>query len=188
MGGKRLNMFCDFETTGKWADSDYVIAIACIVDEKVFYEKCKPLKFKDNMASNIHGISYFEMQRSKDAIEMFVELIKWFKSINNSDYAFNFIAHQPNGFDWNMICATIFQLDDDTLTYKWRRLFHGNIYSTFDMSRSMGYKKNSLKHWQARLNFELDHHDALSDARACKIIWENLNEYRNFEGAQQTLI
>lgn len=188
MDGERLDMFCDVETTGKLADSDYVVSIACIVGEKVFYEKCKPLKFKKDMAVEIHGISFFEMWRSKDAMDVFVELIKWLRSINNSDYAFNFIAHQLNGFDWKMICATIFQLDDDTLIYEWRKLFHGNIYSTIERARSMGYKQNSLKHWQARLDFKLDHHDALSDARACKIIWENLNEYRNLEGTQQTLI
>lgn len=171
-----MKVFVDVESTGKYyQDRDSVISLAMVCGNDEFYQKCKPLYFKDDMAIHIHGISVFEMQRAQSPSDMFSNALDW---LLERDDQHEFWAHQLNGFDWRFILSTLFQisiLDGHGMYFKWLKLFDTyNVQSTITLGRESGYKKNSLALWQQRLKFELDHHDALSDARGCKYVHDFL--------------
>jgi DNA polymerase III epsilon subunit-like protein len=51
-----------------------------------------------------------------------------------------------------------------------------NLISTVQMGRNAGHKKNNLKAWAERLNFNLNHHDDESDALCALEIYKHLSK------------
>ncbi len=53
-------------------------------------------------------------------------------------------------------------------------MLHKEWQCTVKLSRSLGFYPNKLSDCCARLNIPLQHHDALSDAKACAMLYINL--------------
>lgn len=69
--------------------------------------------------------------------------------------------------------------DDTEMVWAFWKLFHPDesFLSTVMMGREAGYKTNRLPDWAERLNFVLDHHNAMSDTLCCLEVFKKLRFY-----------
>ena len=125
-----------------------------IIDE--YHTLIKPPKNEYNWHNiQVHGISENDTKNSKRFNEMFPEIEK---RISNKLV----IAHNES-FDRNTLIKTMndYHIDYSELNIseKWE--------CTMKIYRKKGYKPASLDACCKHENIELNHHEALSDARAC---------------------
>jgi DNA polymerase III epsilon subunit-like protein len=82
-----------------------------------------------------------------------------------------FICHSNSAFDWKYLIAQSFHINR---LYDFRKAFHWDKYeSTLNKARKSikGLRSYSLDNLAHYLDIDLDHHSAISDARACKEIY-----------------
>jgi DNA polymerase III epsilon subunit-like protein len=168
-----MNCFIDVETTGldPWRNSVIEIGFSiCDGYNELEYHvmRCKP---DDGPvcwtieAEKIHGIVRASLKEEPRKIaENFIDICSKYKNLS-------FICHANAYYDWNMMKSFMFKQD---FYYEFRQLFSFNNYqSTISMARE--YIKNSpspvfesanLHMICSKIGIELEHHNALSDARA----------------------
>lgn len=155
----------DFETATGYANSACAVGIVTvengiIIDE--FYSLIQP---PDNeyWFSNIkvHGI------RPQDTVSA-PAFYKVFPEIQSRIEDSIVVAHNES-FDRNVLKKSMetygLYYDEFNFMMKWE--------CTCRIYRAKGYKPANLKACSERNNIELNHHDALSDARACALLYLN---------------
>lgn len=168
-----MNCFIDVETTGldPWRNS--VIEIGFSICNGYEEIECHAMRCKPDEgnicwtieAEKIHGIVRASLKEEPRKIaENFINICSKYKNLS-------FICHANAYYDWNMIKSFMFKQD---LYYEFRGLFSfDNYQSTISMAReyiknspSPAFESANLREICSKLNIELDHHSALSDARA----------------------
>ncbi len=181
---KVTNVFIDIETTGFPVFGASVIALGCVCDSPdgddrgTFYETAKPTSKKhwSPHAEEVHGFSYKEAMKFQDPKLMLLNFMTFIDKYRNKDgWPMNFWYHGRNGFDFNHLFAMFFSAGWRVQFYK---LFnYPYIYSTLDLVKSkVKIPKYNLKACCDYFGIELDHHNALSDAKACHQLWEKCEE------------
>lgn len=146
-----------------------------LCDEKTFYARPKSRRGWTSKAEEIHGFSYGEAmafpETRKTAIEILYFLLP-FKQQDNSPLLF--VSHDINSFDFRHL-ESFFAFEN--LKNSFDKVFNiKNKESTINMARNAGYSDNKLDIWADRIGFELDHHEAESDRKACSKVYRFLKE------------
>lgn len=158
----------DFETATYERSSACAVAIVTIengiiVDE--YYSLIQPpgnYYYYNN--SEIHGIS------SRDTKDIGT-FDAYYTEIHNRLLGKTVVAHNES-FDRSVLksCLSHYGLSSEDL------LLDNNWECTLQIYRSLGFYPNRLSDCCKRLNIPLQHHEALSDARACAKLYLNYLE------------
>ncbi|MEX1035328.1 MAG: 3'-5' exonuclease [Sneathiella sp.] len=145
----------DFETAGHAADSACAIGLVRveagrIIREEAFFIRPPSSEF---YFTHIHGLTWEHVAEEPDFGALWPALEPWFEGVD-------FLAAHNSGFDSRVLrnCCTRYGLDTPQIDFT----------CTVQLARRM---------WEVRptklpivahfLGLELDHHNALSDSRAC---------------------
>jgi len=173
----------DIETSGRDPWRNEIIQIATIIADKEFkvvktfnkYLKPERRSYWDEGAEKIHGITWNKSRCFDNRDSVLNEYIHFLNS-NCPDGGHSFVAHalpfrsSIDFFDRNFLFAFFWVRDLRTDFYK---LFpEGKTISTIHKKRKLATQRYQIKDqklstWADKLNFELDHHDALSDTKCC---------------------
>ncbi|MFN8284709.1 MAG: 3'-5' exonuclease [Chitinophagales bacterium] len=109
----------------------------------------------------VHGITSKHTYNTPTFDELYPEIYK--RLLHK-----NIVAHNES-FDRSVLrgCISHYGLSSKGLS------LHKQWQCTVKLYRSLGYWHNKLSDCCARLNIPLNHHDALSDARACALLYLN---------------
>lgn len=155
----------DFETATGSMDSACAIALVTVTDGVITDEFYKLIQPPDNQYwySNIrvHGIT-------PEMTESALGFYAIYPEVKKRMMGKIVVAHNEQ-FDRNVLKRTMwmYRLDYDELLLSDRWECTCRIY------RSLGYKPADLRTCCERQNIELNHHEALSDARACAKLYLN---------------
>ncbi|HRG36744.1 MAG: exonuclease domain-containing protein [Chitinophagales bacterium] len=157
----------DFETATSQPYSACAVGIISVQDSVITDEfECliqppKNLYFQQN--TKVHGLSANDTKHALAFDNVFVE-------IQQRLIGKQVVAHNES-FDRNVLkqCIAHYQLSSKGL------LLHRNWNCTVKLSQHLGYSPNKLSDCCQRFNIPLQHHDALSDARACAILFMQLS-------------
>lgn len=167
-----FRIYCDIESTGfDWLRNDICSIAMIVTDDSLnikseFYETVKPdfNKFYSEDAEKIHGFSKSELatfQNPKNLCRNILNFLKEFKS----DYPQLFISHALRQFDYRFI-EGLFRKQN--MQYDlWKIIRQDYQRSTIEEARKAKFTDNKLNAWARFLDINLDHHNALSDTRAC---------------------
>jgi len=168
----------DIESTGFDALSNSVITIGCLVNDKEYLLKAKPESKEKwgTSAEEVHGISYDEAMTFPSARHTAEELLSIIPK--NSIFVCHAKKIQGSFFDWRMMMG--FFLKNSSI-YEWRKRFMNTHDSSMNMASTLILAKEKLQLENYKLNtvaeyyeIELEHHNALSDARATNEIYKQL--------------
>ena len=179
------NVFIDLETTGFPVFGASVIALGCVCvtpdgeDGGTFYETAKPTskKYWSKHAEEVHGFTYKQAMKFQDPKLLAVSFMKFINEYRNKDgWPMNFWYHGRNAFDFNHLFAMFFSAGFRTQFYKMFNSPH--VYSTLDLVKNnVKIPKYNLQACCDHFGIELDHHNALSDAKGCHQIWRKCQEF-----------
>jgi DNA polymerase-3 subunit epsilon len=163
----------DFETATSARHSACAVGIVTvelgiITDE--YYTLIQP---PDNFYSyhniRVHGITSGHTANKDTFDELYPEIYK--RLLHK-----NIVAHNES-FDRNVLknCISYYGLSSQGLS------LHKNWQCTVKVSRNLGFYPNKLSDCCKRLNIPLQHHEALSDARACALLYLKLSQQEESE-------
>ncbi|RZJ28204.1 MAG: DNA polymerase III subunit epsilon [Flavobacterium sp.] len=149
----------DFETATGYPHSACAVGIVTVDNGEITEEFYTLIQPPDNefWYGNImcHGIKPVQTLKEKTFDDHFPEIRKRL-------FGRKIVAHNES-FDRNVLSKTMkyygLYYDELEIADKWE--------CTCRIYRSKGYKPANLKYCSDRNNIELNHHEALSDARAC---------------------
>ena len=156
----------DFETATYHGHSACAVGIVTVEHDVItdeFYTLIQPPQnFYSYHNIRVHGITPAHTQDVGTFDEHYVEIYK--RLLHRK-----VVAHNES-FDRSVLrqCIAHYGLSSQGL------FLHKNWECTVKISRSLGYAPNKLSDCCARFNIPLQHHEALSDARACAKLYLNL--------------
>lgn len=181
----KYRSYIDCETTGFCATRNDIVSLACIVTDNdfnivgEFYETCRPEfnNFYSQDSEKIHGYSQRDMYNFQSRRNLCIKMLKFFKPFKSDiNIPHVFVQHALRNFDYNFVNWAFIKED---LQYSLYKILRGDYQeSTIVKAREMGIKENKLDQWAKRINFDLQHHDALSDAKCCLYVDKYLAEVR----------
>lgn len=148
--------------------SDYTLGRELLVRSQP-----RSAKYFTDRAQEVHGISYWKAMTFQSPKESCLEILHWMKP-NLERFPLEFVYHGNGNLDWRWLTAHFRKEEMEASIQK--AFSKDRITSTVSMSRKNlknleNHKLNTVaKHY----NIELDHHNALSDARACAQIYCNI--------------
>ncbi len=155
----------DFETATHEAHSACAVGIVTvehgiIVDEYHTFIQ-PPNNFYSYHNIRIHGITSKHTEHTATFNDLYPEIYK--RLIHKQ-----IVAHNEN-FDRSVLrkCIQHYGLSSKGLS------LHKQWQCTVKLYRSLGYRHNKLSDCCSRLGIPLQHHEALSDARACALLYLN---------------
>jgi len=174
----------------------------------VFQRRVRPpfLSFNtwSKEAEGVHGISFDKVLNFTPNDQFCYELLCFLSKYKHPDnFPQPFVCHaSPNGkprfgkngkpdggyeihpwfdyyfLEWAMRKARF--ENGQEMVWSFYKIFNGKIrYSTVEMGRKAGYTSNKLNTWAERLNFDLKHHDDLSDMLCALEIFKLLHNKNN---------
>jgi DNA polymerase-3 subunit epsilon len=155
----------DFETATGQYHSACAVGIVTVENDIIkdeFYTLIQPPdNFYSNQNIQVHGITSRHTAQVPTFESFYPEIYK--RLLHRTVVAHN------EGFDRNVLksCIGHYRLSSKGL------LLHKNWECTVKISRSLGYYPNKLSDCCNRHNIPLQHHEALSDARACAQLYLN---------------
>lgn len=204
---RRFSFFCDLETSGSCPIKNGVISASILVTDSklnvidVFSSKVRPPNLNPDTwsleAEGIHGQSIGDVKNYISNDQFCYNLLCFLSKYKRpDDFPQPFIFHasrrgwkMPYGwkiwpyFDYHFLewCFRKAKFENgQEMVWSFYKLFSPNkLFSTVEMGRAAGYKKNNLKSWAERIGFELKHHDDLSDVYCCLEVFKYLG---GFEG------
>lgn len=138
--------------------------------EAVFYSRPTSAKYFTEGAQKVHGISYFKAQTFPLRRESCMSMLHWLKPLMG-EFPLPFIYHGTGRLDHSWL-QWHFRKED--LDNSFNKAFPESLVeSTLGMARKNlkqldNHKLGTLAEYY---KIDLDHHEALSDARACAQIW-----------------
>lgn len=163
----------DFETATFKPHSACAVGIITVENDIIVDEFATLIQPPDNFYSyqniRVHGIMSKHTANTATFNELYPEIYK--RLLHR-----NIVAHNES-FDRNVLknCISYYGLSSHGLS------LHKNWKCTVKVSRSLGFYPNKLSDCCKRLNIPLQHHDALSDARACAMLYLNLSQQEDSE-------
>lgn len=155
----------DFETATYKPHSACAVGIvtveqSVIVDEYVTLIQ-PPQNYYAWQNIRVHGITSKHTAYTDTFDELYPEIYK--RLLHK-----HIVAHNE-AFDRSVLrgCISHYGLSSKGLS------LHKQWQCTVKLYRSLGYQRNKLSDCCERLNIPLQHHDALSDARACALLYLN---------------
>lgn len=170
----KYRMYIDVETTGFCHWRNDVVSIAIVVTDldfhvkDEFYETARPSfgRFYTEKSEEIHGFSKSEMMTFQEPRKLCINILKFLLPYKDENNVPNiFVQHALRQFDW-LFVETLFRKNELEFSW-WKVAAQDRQESTILKGRKAGYKKNKLNQWADRLGLELNHHDALDDAKMC---------------------
>lgn len=171
----------DIETTGFNQSKNDIIQLAAVLMDndfniiKEFNEFMKPVypQYWSVKAEKIHRISIEKAMQFQDRRLALIKLMHLVKEYIDL-FPLAFIYHGKGGFDYRFLKDKFIS---EGLVSKFEMMFNSDqVESTVEMASkylfSEDYKLSTLC---KKFNIELNHHDALSDARACALIYRELS-------------
>lgn len=171
-----MKFFADFETNGLFKNS-HPLSIGVIVTNDDLKEIDRfqtmisiPEKTKwSEEAAAVHGYTQEQCINAPDRRMMAYALngfIASYGSVTNKD---EFIFHARNNFDWNILISWL-------MDYNGCLKCSNNLVpvSTIDLIKEHGLQvteNNKLDTWMKYLEHNFKHHDAMSDAEACLVLY-----------------
>ena len=155
----------DFETATYHAHSACSVGIVTVENGIITDEFTTLIQPPDNFYSyhniRVHGISSKDTEDIGTFEEHYVEIYK--RLLHR-----NVVAHNES-FDRNVLRRSIshYGLSSKGLS------LHKSWECAVKISRGLGYSPNKLSDCCKRFNIPLQHHEALSDARACAMLYLN---------------
>lgn len=143
--------------------------------EQVFYSAPTSAKYFTEGARKIHGFSYFKAQTFPLRRESCISMLQWLKPLMPL-FPLSFVYHGTGRLDHSWL-QWHFRKED--LDQSFNKAFpEAQVESTLSMARNHlkqleSHKLNVLADFYG---IKLDHHDALSDARACAQIYCNIKK------------
>lgn len=184
MLNSKYRLYIDVETTGFCHWRNDIIAIAIIVTDQSFhqkaefYETARPSfdKYYSKDAEKIHGFSKAELLTFQEPRKLCINILKFLVPFKHEmNYPNIFVQHALRQFDY-LFTETLFRKNELEFSW-WKVAAQDKQESTILKGRKAGYKKNKLDEWAKRLDLDLDHHNALSDTRACLEIDKYLSAF-----------
>lgn len=172
--------FFDVETTGFDYWNCSIISLACIILEKnpsykivgqfLQYSRHESDKHWSKDAEKVHNISPSQSLSFKPQKNLCTELLYFLKDFQSDSLDLPFWYHGKNKFDYKFIEAMMFKQE---LYWQWNKVFRiQNVDSTHRLAKqNLQLKNYQLSTVCEHLGIELNHHEAMSDANACKEIW-----------------
>lgn len=148
----------DFETSGNYPGAACAIGLVRVEKQEIVgteYRLIRPPK-KNIRFTNIHGITWNDLQHEPDFGEVWDDIAHWFDGVD-------FIAAHNAGFDKSVLrgCADIYCTEPP----------HAPYVCTVRLARKIwNLRPTRLPDVCSFLGIELDHHNAMSDAEACASI------------------
>jgi len=158
----------DFETATYKSHSACAVGIVTVEHGIITDEYYTLIQPPDNFYSyhniQVHGITSKHTANADAFDELYPEIYK--RLLHK-----NIVAHNES-FDRNVLknCISHYGLSSKGLS------LHKNWQCTVQVSRNLGYFPNKLSDCCQRFNIPLQHHEALSDARACALLYLKLSE------------
>jgi DNA polymerase III epsilon subunit-like protein len=169
-----FRIYADVETTGFCPIRNDIVSIAIVIADSDFnvvselYETVKPEfnQFYSDDAENIHGFSKKDLQSFQSPFDCSMKVLQFLKPFKDKDnFPRLFVYHALRQFDFLFLEWFFIKLN---LQYSLYKIIRGDFTrSTIKVGRTKGYKRNGLKDWAERIDIDLEHHNALSDTRAC---------------------
>lgn len=159
----------DFETATYHRHSACAVGIVTVEHNIITDEYYTLIQPSDNFYSyhniRVHGITSKHTANIGAFDKFYPEIYK--RLLNKT-----VVAHNES-FDRNVLknCISHYGLSAKGLS------LHKNWQCTVKLSRSLGFYPNKLSDCCTRLNIPLQHHEALSDARACAQLYLNLFQH-----------
>lgn len=141
--------------------------------EAVFYSRPTSSKYFTEAARRVHGFSYFKAQSFPTRRESCISMLNFLKPLIDS-FPLGFVYHGNGGLDYKWLLE---HFRKEEIHASWTKAFpEARVESTLGMARQHLKQLNShkLNEVAAFYKIHLDHHDALSDARACAQIYCNI--------------
>lgn len=160
----------DFETATYQANSACAVGVVSvengIITDEYYTLIQPPNNFYSYQNIRVHGIASKDTRNTGTFEDCYEEIHK--RLVGKT-----VVAHNES-FDRNVLknCISHYGLSSKGL------LLHKNWECTVKIYRSLGFHPNKLSDCCARLNIPLQHHEALSDARACAKLY--LNYLQNY--------
>ncbi|MFN8296416.1 MAG: 3'-5' exonuclease [Chitinophagales bacterium] len=167
----------DFETATYHAHSACSVGIVTVENGIITDEFTTLIQPPDNFYSyhniNVHGITSKDTKDTGTFEQHYVEIYK--RLLHRK-----VVAHNES-FDRNVLKRSIsyYGLSSKGLS------LHKSWECTVKIYRSLGFHPNKLSDCCVRLNIPLNHHEALSDARACAKLY--LNYLQNYSIEQKII-
>lgn len=184
-----MKVIIDVETTGFDPYRNDIISLAALlVDEKLrlvdeFYQTVQAdteNQWYSEDAEKVHGFTKTHInsfQPVKEFQRRFLQFLGPYKNMQ-------MIYHARASFDWKFLLAHFVKTDNHYQLYK--HVTGSNNLSTISVARrhkvSLGLTSLSLDNLCRHIGFDLDHHNALSDAYGCfhvlrffykELLWED---------------
>ena len=190
----KYHIYCDFETTGFDPIRNFPIVLALVVADCDFkiqdqlVQKIRPGIINDiswsKEAEVVHGFTKDEAWEFPTQHIAVNNILKFFKPFVSKSPQL-FVCHANDRmwwqkeqgcyntpwFDYWFMWWMFYKAGCDQL-YKIIRT--ENMQSTVKLGRDAGFKKNKLDAWADRLDYKLNHHDALADTLFCLHLHKHL--------------
>lgn len=155
--------------------------------ESIYYFKPRSAKYFTEAAQAVHGISYFKAMTFPDPKKSCIDILHWLTPIKNY-FPLDFVNHGNGKLDYRWMLETYKRAD---LQSSYNKAFmESRVHNTIAMAKEYLahipeskvinpvnqklYTRYSLRNIADFYNIKLDHHEALSDARACAQIYCNI--------------
>ncbi|HQV76846.1 MAG TPA: 3'-5' exonuclease [Chitinophagales bacterium] len=153
----------DFETATQHGHSACAVGIVTVEHSLIVDEYQTLIQPPENYYAyhniRVHGITAKQTANTATFEDLYPEI---YKRLLHKQV----VAHNEN-FDRTVLrkCIQFYGLSSKGL------FLHKQWQCTVKLYRSLGYQHNRLSDCCARLNIPLQHHNALSDARACALLY-----------------
>lgn len=168
--------FTSFDKIGgdliKWAMIE-ILEDFTLGREKEWSLKAYSTKHFTEGAQKVHGISYWQASQFPERLEVLREIWTWTKEISPDPIPL--VYHGTGNLDPAWLRHTF--MKEDLEPHFWT-LFGQETESTLSLARKnlKALPNHKLNTVADHYGIELDHHDALSDARACALIYCNIKK------------
>ncbi|MBE9542538.1 MAG: hypothetical protein IMF01_09485 [Proteobacteria bacterium] len=161
-----------------------------------FYSRPRGTKYFTENAQKIHGISYFKAIEFPEPRDACLSILQWYKPLIDK-FPIDFVNHANGALDLKWVDQL---MRNNDLIDSWQQVHNGaEVINTIKMAKTYldflkpsktinpvshkPYGKHSLINIADYYDIDLTHHDALSDAKACAIIYCNMKrEHKTFTG------
>lgn len=177
-----ITSFTDVETTGLDPLSSSVLSLAVVIDvdgreQDSFYQYARPEsshKWSEG-AQKIHGITWEQSQTFQSQSDLVHNFLDWMHKHTRKDgHPIPLWQHSRGFFDWRFIMFTCLKQGCLYELYKIAR--PPALHSTLPLAKKLlRLDSYALDKCCAYYGIELQHHNALSDARACRELWVRLS-------------
>ena len=165
----------DFETANYGADSACAVGLVRVEDGQIIEEAVRLIRppTPDFFFTHIHGLTFEDVVGEPLFGDLWPEISPYFEDID-------FLSAHNAGFDKKVLlsCCSVYDISPPDTTF----------FCTVQLARKMwNIRPTKLPNVAHYLGLELNHHDALSDSRACANIviaaendgWHHIHEFEN---------